>query len=136
MAILVPFTEPHVRDLHLAHLRPGINCLSDTRRIIIDLSWAKGQSVNSGVDSDKHLNTDFFLTYPLIQLLKYINLLEGARYSKWISAGHFAMFLLSKATWIFCVYIGITTTLTFLCYLDSNMDLPFFSIYPTLFASL
>ena len=39
---------------------------SDHRKVIIDLSWPKGQSVNSGVDSDKYLDTEFVLTYPSI----------------------------------------------------------------------
>ena len=39
---------------------------SEHRRVIIDLSWPIGQSVNSGVSSDKYLDTEFVLTYPSI----------------------------------------------------------------------
>ena len=36
------------------------------RRVIIDLSWPIGNSVNSGVSADKYLDIEFILTYPSI----------------------------------------------------------------------
>ena len=39
---------------------------SDKHRVIIDLSWTKGQSVNSGGELDRYLGTEFVLTYPSI----------------------------------------------------------------------
>ena len=36
------------------------------RRVIIDLSWAKGASVNAGIDKNSYLGTDFLLTFPTI----------------------------------------------------------------------
>ena len=39
---------------------------SDKHHVIIDLSWPKGQSVNSGADLDKYLGTEFVLTLPSI----------------------------------------------------------------------
>ena len=39
---------------------------SVNRRVIIDLSWPLGHSVNSGVGSDCYLGTEFVLTYPSI----------------------------------------------------------------------
>ena len=36
------------------------------RRVIIDLSWPLGESVNAGVPGDKYLGTEFVLTYPSI----------------------------------------------------------------------
>ena len=36
------------------------------RRVIVDLSYPQGRSVNSGVDSDSYLNTPFLLTLPTI----------------------------------------------------------------------
>ena len=44
--------------------RPKPN--SDTRRVIIDLSWPKGCSVNDGVDKSAYMGTDFRLTFPTI----------------------------------------------------------------------
>ena len=39
---------------------------SDKHPVTMDLSWHKGQSVNSGADLDKYLDTEFELTYPSI----------------------------------------------------------------------
>ena len=39
---------------------------SDNRRVIVDLSWPVGQSVNNGVPKDRHLNTYFDLNYPSV----------------------------------------------------------------------
>ena len=39
---------------------------SDHRRVIIDLSYPKGQSVNQGVASEQYLNTAFILSLPTI----------------------------------------------------------------------
>ena len=39
---------------------------SANRRVINDLSWPHGHSVNSGVENDCYLGTDFVLTYPSI----------------------------------------------------------------------
>ena len=39
---------------------------SDKRRVIIDLSWPKGQSVNAGFDRDTYLGAEFALSFPSI----------------------------------------------------------------------
>ena len=39
---------------------------SDNRRVIVDLSWAAGQSVNDGVAKDRYLNTYLDLNYPSV----------------------------------------------------------------------
>ena len=39
---------------------------SDRRRVIIDLSWPLGASVNSGIDKTSYLNSAFSLTFPTI----------------------------------------------------------------------
>ena len=39
---------------------------SDKWRVIIDLSWPQGQSVNAGVARDKYLETEFTLKFPSI----------------------------------------------------------------------
>ena len=39
---------------------------SVNRRVISDLSWLPGHSVNSGVGGDCYLSTEFVLTYPSI----------------------------------------------------------------------
>ena len=39
---------------------------SDRRRVIIDLSWPLGASVNSGIDKTSYLNSAFSLTFPTV----------------------------------------------------------------------
>ena len=65
-AIVGPFTEPPIKNLHVSPFMTRDNSNSDHRRVIIDLSWPISLSVNSGVDSDKYLDTEFVLTYPSI----------------------------------------------------------------------
>ena len=42
--------------------KPG----SSNRRVIIDLSWPLGQSVNSGIGKTSYLGTDFTLVLPTV----------------------------------------------------------------------
>ena len=65
-AMLGPFKEPPIEHLHTSPFMTRDKSSSDKRRVIIDLSWPKGQSVNSGVHSDRYLDVDFVLTYPSI----------------------------------------------------------------------
>ena len=65
-AILGPLNHPPIGKLHtnpfMTHDKPN----SENRRVIIDLSWPQGNSVNAGVSSDKYLGTEFVLTYPSV----------------------------------------------------------------------
>ena len=65
-AIIGPFDEPPIKDLHYSPFmtRPKQN--SDTRRVILDLSWPKGRSVNAGVEKNGYLGGEFKLTFPTI----------------------------------------------------------------------
>ena len=65
-AIIGPFVDPPIKNLHVSPFMTRDKSSSDHRRVIIDLSWPLGQSVNSGVDSDKYLDIEFVLTYPSI----------------------------------------------------------------------
>ena len=64
--MLGPFREPPINDLHISPFMTRDKSSSDKRRVIIDLSWPKDQSVNFGVGSDAYLGVDFLLTYPAI----------------------------------------------------------------------
>ena len=44
--------------------RPKPN--SSRRRVIIDLSWPLGLSVNAGIDKNSYLDSDFALTFPTL----------------------------------------------------------------------
>ena len=39
---------------------------SDRRRVIIDLSWPVGESVNAGIDKTSYLGSDFDLQFPTV----------------------------------------------------------------------
>ena len=65
-AIVGPFTDPPIKNLHVSPFMNRDKPSSEHRRVIIYLSWPLGQSVNSGVSSDKYLDTEFVLTYPFI----------------------------------------------------------------------
>ena len=39
---------------------------SENRRVIVDLSWPKGHSINDAVESDNYMGVDFLLTLPTI----------------------------------------------------------------------
>ena len=39
---------------------------SEKKRVIVDLSWPKGQGVNSQVNPDSYAGVDFLLTLPTI----------------------------------------------------------------------
>ena len=42
---------------------------SDRRRVIIDLSWPLGASVNAGIDKDTYLGSPFALTFPTVDVI-------------------------------------------------------------------
>ena len=64
-----PFDTNPIADLHISPLMSRPKPSVDTRRVIVDLSWPKGTSVNDGVDKHEYLNSDFVLTFPTIDHL-------------------------------------------------------------------
>ena len=39
---------------------------SSRRRVIVDLSWPLGTSINAGIDKNSYLDGDFVLTFPTV----------------------------------------------------------------------
>ena len=65
-ALLGPF---HLNPIENAHNSPFMTRHkpnSDRRRVIIDLSWPLGASVNSGIDKNTYLDAPFTLTFPTV----------------------------------------------------------------------
>ena len=62
-AILGPFTENPIDNCHYSPFLTREKSGSDKRRVIIDLSWPDGFSVNDGIDKNSYLATDFALTF-------------------------------------------------------------------------
>ena len=65
-AVLGPFDQPPIKNLHVSPMMTREKPNSAHRRVIIDLSFPHGTSVNSGVTKDKYLGTLFILKLPTI----------------------------------------------------------------------
>ena len=78
-AIMGPFSKPPLQNLHVSPFLTRDKPNSDHRRVIMALSYPKGNSVNAGVDSATYLGTKFLLTLPSIDLItqKVKNLGKG-----------------------------------------------------------
>ena len=68
-AILGPFKENPIKNSHTSPLMTRNKPNSDRCRVIIDLSWPIGASVNSGIDKDTYLGTPFALTFPTVDVI-------------------------------------------------------------------
>ena len=68
-AIHGPYLEPPLDNMHfspfLTREKPG----AEHRRVIVDLSFPHGSSVNTGVDPESYLGTPFILTLPTIDTI-------------------------------------------------------------------
>ena len=65
-AILRPFKENPIAGGHCSPFMTRHKPNSDRRRVIIDLSWPLGASVNAGIDKNTYLGSDFELTFPSV----------------------------------------------------------------------
>ena len=61
-ALLGPFKESPIKNSHTSPFMTRNKPNSDRRRVIIDLSWPIGASVNAGIDKDTYLSSPFALT--------------------------------------------------------------------------
>ena len=65
-AIVGPFKDHPCPNGHISPFMSREKPEANTRRVIIDLSWPLGQSVNSGIDKTSYLGTDFNLVLPTV----------------------------------------------------------------------
>ena len=65
-AIVGPFCKNPIAGCHVSPIMTRPKANSDTRRVIIDLSWPKGVSVNDGVDKLSYMGSEFKLIFPTI----------------------------------------------------------------------
>ena len=68
-AILGPFKEPPLKNLHVSPFMTREKPNAPHRRVIIDLSFPKGLSVNAGIGKDRYLGTPFLLKLPTIDTI-------------------------------------------------------------------
>ena len=69
-ALLGPFNGPPVKNFHINPLMSREKKDSDKRRIILDLSWPEGASVNAGIDNDYYLENIYDVHLPTIDLME------------------------------------------------------------------
>ena len=65
-ALLGPFESHPIASGHCSPFMSRAKPNSDRRRVIIDLSWPLGASVNAGLDKTSYLGSPFFLTFPTV----------------------------------------------------------------------
>ena len=65
-AILGPFQKSPIQNRHCSPLLNRTKYDPDRRRVIFDLSWPKGGSVNHYVDIDSYMGTKFQLKFPTV----------------------------------------------------------------------
>ena len=65
-AILGPYDTKPIKDLHISPMMTREKPNAPHRRVIIDLSFPHGQSVNAGIPKDQYLGTPFVLKLPTV----------------------------------------------------------------------
>ena len=65
-AIVGPFPEHPCDNGHISPFMTRDKPGSKHRRVIIDLSWPLGSSVNAGIDKASYMGTDFVLVLPTV----------------------------------------------------------------------
>ena len=83
-AIIGPFAEHPIENAHFSPFMTRFKPNSSNRRVIIDLSWPKGYSVNDGVEKDGYMGSEFRLTFPTLDDLtqRLVKLGRGAHIYK------------------------------------------------------
>ena len=65
-AILGPFKDSPIKNLHVSPLMTRDKPGSQHRRVIVDLSYPQNHSVNAGVEGNAYLTSEFLLTLPSV----------------------------------------------------------------------
>ena len=83
-AIVGPFSVNPIDKCHVSPMMTRAKTDSQSRRVIIDLSWPRNASVNDGVDKQAYMGSEFRLTFPsLDDLTKELrNIGKGAHIFK------------------------------------------------------
>ena len=89
-----PFTEPPISDLHISPFltrdKPG----AKSCKVVVDLSFPHGASVNTGVDPDTYLGSEFLLTLDSVDYItKFLNWVKDHQFIKLI---YLELFVTSK----------------------------------------
>ena len=69
-ALAGPFTEPPVSYFHSSPLMTRPKKDSEKRRVIVDLSWPEGASINDGIQSDWYLDRPASISLPTVDYME------------------------------------------------------------------
>ena len=67
--IMGPYQINPIPNCQISPFMTRENLMPPNKRIIIDLSWAKHNSVNAGVDNNSYLGSEFSLMFPTIDYI-------------------------------------------------------------------
>ena len=70
-ALIGPFTEPPMRPIHISPLMTRDKRNSKYKRVIMDLSWPAGESVNDGVDGDNYIDGPATIRLPTVEYMEH-----------------------------------------------------------------
>ena len=65
-AIIGPFKKSPIKNLHYSPIMRRDKPNSENRRVILDLSLPRGESLNAGVEKNGYMGSDFKLMFPTI----------------------------------------------------------------------
>ena len=68
-AILGPFKDMPIENMHISPMMTREKPNPPHRRVIIDLSFPQGKSVNAGIPKDQYLGTPFILKLPTVDTI-------------------------------------------------------------------
>ena len=79
-----PFSEHPIKNAHFSPFMTRFKPNSSNRRVIIDLTWPKGFSMNDGVEKNGYMGSEFKLTFPTLDDLtqRLVKLGKGAHIYK------------------------------------------------------
>ena len=68
-AILGPFSAPPIVPIHISPIMTRPKKDSLVRRVVVDLSWPRGMSINDGIPSNEYLGRSINLTLPTVDYM-------------------------------------------------------------------
>ena len=68
-AIVGPFDKAPIKNLHISPMMTREKANAQNRRVIIDLNFPQGHSVNAGIPKDQYLGTPFILKLPTVNTI-------------------------------------------------------------------
>ena len=69
-ALIGSFREPSIRPTHISPLMTLPKKNSEFRRVIMDLSWPAGESVNDGLDRETYIDGPATIKLPTVEYME------------------------------------------------------------------